>query len=86
MLEICEFDLPIIQHLLSYALIDRFPDKILCVEPKQEAFVKILETSELDFSRYGDTLFEVFFTGSASGSSGQEVGELKLEHNVRTAS
>ena len=28
-----------------------------------DAFVKTLETSELDFSRYGDTLFEVFFTG-----------------------
>ena len=30
-----------------------------------DAFVATLETqSQLDFSRYGDTLFEVFFTGA----------------------
>lgn len=34
------------------------------VKEKLEAAVKVLETTDLDFSRYGDTLFEVLFTGS----------------------
>ena len=50
--------------------------------------MKALETqgTDLDFSRYGDTLFELLFTGGRSSGGGTEVeyGETgKLETNVR---
>jgi len=39
----------------------------------------------LDYSRYGDTLFELLFLGGrfAGGSMEVEYGESKLETNVR---
>uniref|UniRef100_A0A7S0WTD3 W2 domain-containing protein n=1 Tax=Pyramimonas obovata TaxID=1411642 RepID=A0A7S0WTD3_9CHLO len=51
-----------------------------------DAFVKTLETTELDFSRYGDTLFEVFFTGArlstAAGAVAEEADKEKMEYNI----
>jgi hypothetical protein len=54
----------------------------------QLAGVKALEVqgADLDYSRYGDTLFEVLFTGGrfAGGSMEVEFGETgKLATNVR---
>lgn len=57
-------------------------DEDITQEQQLEAFVKVLETSDLDFERYGDTLFEVLFTGGASGGSGQKEGELTFEYNL----
>ena len=41
------------------------------VEEKLELAVRALDTSDLDFSRYGDTLFEILFAGNrmASGAN-----------------
>lgn len=57
-------------------------DEVLTQQQHLDVFVKTLETSDLDFTRYGDTLFEVLFTGGASGGSGQKEGELTLEYTV----
>jgi hypothetical protein len=55
---------------------------------RQLAGVKALEVhgADLDYSRYGDTLFELLFTGGrfAGGSMELEYGESKLATNVRT--
>mmetsp|Transcript_6052 Transcript_6052/g.6914 ORF Transcript_6052/g.6914 Transcript_6052/m.6914 type:complete len:430 (-) Transcript_6052:239-1528(-) len=53
------------------------------VEADLEAGVKALEAAELDFSRYGDTLFEVLFTGGrlSTGGTATEDG-LRLETHV----
>ena len=49
--------------------------------------MKALEVAgaDLDYSRYGDTLFELLFTGGRSAGGGTEVeyGESKLVTNVR---
>ena len=46
--------------------------------------VKVLEATQLDFSRYGDTLFEVFFAGGRLAAGGNVVEEgKKLSTNVR---
>jgi len=54
-----------------------------------DAFVKTLETSELDFSRYGDTLFEVFFTGSrlsaGAGAVLEEADKEKMDYCILNA-
>ena len=54
---------------------------------RQLAGVKALEVAgaDLDYSRYGDTLFELLFLGGrfAGGSMEVEYGESKLETNVR---
>ncbi|KAK9825641.1 hypothetical protein WJX81_003224 [Elliptochloris bilobata] len=48
--------------------------------------VKILEGAELDFSRYGDTLFEVLFAGGRMAAGGNVVEEgKKLNTNVLAA-
>jgi hypothetical protein len=48
--------------------------------------VKVLEATQLDFSRYGDTLFEVFFAGGRLAAGGNVVEEgKKLSTNVRLA-
>jgi hypothetical protein len=56
---------------------------------RQLAGVKALEVhgADLDYSRYGDTLFELLFTGGrfAGGSMELEYGESKLATNVRGA-
>jgi hypothetical protein len=56
---------------------------------RQLAGVKALEVhgADLDYSRYGDTLFELLFTGGrfAGGSMELEYGESKLATNVRHA-
>jgi len=48
-----------------------------------EAGAKALDAAELEYARYGDTLFEVFFTGGrlATGASLAE-GGARLQHNV----
>lgn len=53
------------------------------LEQNLDAAVKVLETSDLDFSRYGDTLFEVIFTGGRL-STGQEkdAGGLRLDQSI----
>lgn len=49
-----------------------------------ESGAKALDAAELEYSRYGDTLFEVFFTGGrlATGAALAE-GGARLKHNVR---
>ncbi len=48
--------------------------------------MRVLESVELDFSRYGDTLFEVLFAGGRLAGGGNVVEEgKKLDTNVRTA-
>ena len=48
---------------------------------------QVLEATQLDFSRYGDTLFEVFFAGGRLAAGGNVVEEgKKLSTNVRTLS
>ena len=45
---------------------------------------QVLEATQLDFSRYGDTLFEVFFAGGRLAAGGNVVEEgKKLSTNVR---
>lgn len=53
------------------------------IEKTLEAANKVLDAAELDFSRYGDVLFEVAFAGArlASGGSVATEGE-KLPFNV----
>ncbi len=52
--------------------------------PDTQAGVRILESVELDFSRYGDTLFEVLFAGGRLAGGGNVVEEgKKLDTNVR---
>lgn len=57
-----------------------------CAPPasSQLAGVKALETGEFDFSRYGDTLFELLFTGGriSGGSMAVETGDNPLATNV----
>ena len=51
-----------------------------------QAGVRVLESVELDFSRYGDTLFEVLFAGGRLAGGGNVVEEgKKLDTNVRAA-
>lgn len=48
--------------------------------------LQVLEGAELDFSRYGETLFEVLFAGGRLAAGGNVVVERenkKLEYNVR---
>lgn len=46
--------------------------------------VKVLEGVDLDFSRYGDNLFEILFTGGRMAAGGNVVEEgKKLKTNVR---
>ncbi|KAK9823766.1 hypothetical protein WJX72_005350 [[Myrmecia] bisecta] len=53
------------------------------LEKNLGAAVKGLESANLDFSRYGDTLFEVLFAGGRMAAGGNVVGEgKKLEFNV----
>ena len=48
-----------------------------------QAGVRVLESVELDFSRYGDTLFEVLFAGGRLAGGGNVVEEgKKLDTNV----
>ena len=57
------------------------------LEQNLQAAVKVLETTALDFSRYGDTLFEVLFAGGRMASGGTLAPEgRKLETNVRPSS
>ena len=49
-----------------------------------QSAVKVLETTELDFSRYGETLFEVLFAGGRMAAGGTLAPEGKrLDTNVR---
>jgi hypothetical protein len=53
------------------------------LEKNLAASVKVLESAELDFSRYGDTLFEVLFAGGRLAGGGNVVEEGKrLDTNV----
>lgn len=49
-----------------------------------EAAAKALDTAELEFSRYGDVLFEVWFAGGRVGTGSSLVDENvpKLTHTV----
>lgn len=38
-------------------------------------YVQVLEGAELDFSRYGETLFEVLFAGGRMAAGGNVVSE-----------
>ncbi len=59
-----------------------------CIRPRKfsvraQAGVRVLESVELDFSRYGDTLFEVLFAGGRLAGGGNVVEEgRKLDTNV----
>lgn len=54
------------------------------LEQNLQAAVKVLENTQLDFSRYGDTLFEVLFAGGRMASGGTLAPEAnKLDTNVR---
>eukprot|EP00884_Botryococcus_braunii_P005038 jgi/Botrbrau1/14535/Bobra.0212s0002.1 len=53
------------------------------VEKDLHAAVKVLEGVDLDFSRYGDSLFEILFTGGRMAAGGNVVDEgKKLKTNV----
>eukprot|EP00983_Pelagomonas_calceolata_P034318 1075592-Pelagomonas_calceolata.AAC.2 len=54
-------------------------------EADLEAGAKALDAAELEYARYGDTLFEVFFTGGrlATGATLAE-GGARLQQNVGT--
>ena len=55
------------------------------LEKNLSAGVKVVEGTQLDFSRYGDTLFEVFFAGGRLAAGGNVVEEgKKLDTNVST--
>mmetsp|Transcript_17942 Transcript_17942/g.24820 ORF Transcript_17942/g.24820 Transcript_17942/m.24820 type:complete len:426 (-) Transcript_17942:304-1581(-) len=56
----------------------------LSVAEQLDSFVKTLEASELDFSRYGDTLYEVLFTGGrlGIGAGAAEEGEQTMDYHV----
>ena len=57
------------------------------LDEELEAATKALDNANnLEFSRYSDTLFEVFFAGGMVGAGGKlsgEAGAPKLERNVR---
>ena len=54
------------------------------LEKNLAAGVKVVEGTQLDFTRYGDTLFEVFFAGGRLAAGGNVVEEgRKLDINVR---
>ncbi|KAK9908637.1 hypothetical protein WJX75_000787 [Coccomyxa subellipsoidea] len=56
------------------------------LEKNLAAGVKVVEGTQLDFSRYGDTLFEVFFAGGRLAAGGNVVEEgKKLDSNVLAA-
>jgi len=47
--------------------------------------VKVLETTDLDFNRYGDTLFEVLFTGGrvvAGGEKAATESKSRVDYNA----
>lgn len=53
------------------------------VETDLEEAAKTLDSADLEWNRYGDTLFEVFFAGGRMASGAQVVEEgLKLEINI----
>lgn len=47
------------------------------VEKDLEAGVKVLDSADLDFSRYADTLFEVLFAGGRLATGGNLADEQK---------
>ena len=54
------------------------------LEKNLQSGVRVLETTELDFSRYGDTLFEVLFAGGRMAAGGTLAPEgRRLDTNVR---
>jgi hypothetical protein len=57
------------------------------VEKDLEAGVKVLDSADLDFSRYADTLFEVLFAGGRLSTGGNLADEQKekLATNVSYA-
>jgi len=57
------------------------------VEKDLEAGVKVLDSADLDFSRYADTLFEVLFAGGRLSTGGNLADEQKekLATNVSFA-
>jgi hypothetical protein len=58
------------------------------VEKNLQAAVKVLESADLDFSRYGETLFEVIFAGGRLAAGGSVVSQKenkRLEFNVLNA-
>jgi len=56
------------------------------VEAKLAAAGKALESADLDFSRYGDTLFEIYFAGARMGIGAKLAGDekQKIDFNVRS--
>ena len=56
-------------------------------EEKLEAAIKALDTSDLDFNRYGDTLFEILFAGKRMATGANLVTDQgkELKTNVRYA-
>lgn len=67
------------------AVVDCFEDakEGTDLEKNLQAGVKVLESADLDFSRYGDTLFEVLFAGGRLAGGGNVVDEgKKLDTNV----
>lgn len=58
------------------------------LEKNLQAAVKVLESVELDFSRYGETLFEVLFAGGRMAAGGNVVSEKetkRLDFTVMSA-
>jgi hypothetical protein len=58
------------------------------VEKDLEAGVKVLDSADLDFSRYADTLFEVLFAGGRLSTGGNLADDQKekLTFNVSYSS
>lgn len=56
------------------------------VEEKLETGIKALDTLNLDFSRYGDTLFEILFAGKRMAAGANLVTDQgkELKTNVQT--
>lgn len=55
------------------------------VEEKLESGIRALDTSDLDFSRYGDTLFEILFAGKRMAAGANLVTDQgkELKTNVQ---
>ena len=74
------------------AVVDIFDDAkevegndLSSLDKNLQAGVKGLDSAELDFSRYGETLFEVLFAGGRMAAGGNVVEEGRhLDSNVST--
>lgn len=54
----------------------------ICLEADLEAAAKAFDGAELEYSRYGDILFQVFFAGGRLGTGAQLAAEDKMKLNT----